>query len=134
MQRCNPRRGPEEGATAVEAAICLFLLLLLIFGIMQFAIALYSWNTMQLAVQQAGRYVMVNNATATTTTAEDQMKSVLTTAAVCTTPTAGQICVNATTAAGTPSTMTLTAKYRFNLTALLAGPFTMTAQATFPLD
>jgi Flp pilus assembly protein TadG len=134
MWHCHPIRASEGGATAVEAAICLFLLLSLIFGICEFGTALYSWNTMQLAVQQAGRYVMVNNATATTTTAETQMQSVLTTAAVCTTPTAGQICVNATTTAGTPKTMTLTASYQFNLTALLPGPFTMTAQATFPLD
>jgi Flp pilus assembly protein TadG len=133
MRRCVPIRGSDEGATAVEAAICLFLLFLLILGIIEFGMALYSWNTMQLAVQQAGRYAMIKNATITAAMAEDQMKSVLTTAAVCTTPTAGQICVDATTAAGTPSTMTLTATYRFNLIAL-AGPFTMTAQATFPLD
>jgi Flp pilus assembly protein TadG len=129
----NPKRGWEEGAAAVEAAISLSLPLLLILGIFEFGTALYSWNTMQLAVQQAGRYAMVNNATITAATAETQMQGVLTTAAICTSPTAGQICVNATTAAGTPSTMTLTAQYRFNLIAL-AGPFTMTAQATFPLD
>lgn len=117
----------------VEAAISLSVLLLLILGIIEFGMALYSWNTMQLAVQQAGRYAMVYNATCGTSCAETQMQGVLTSAAVCTAPTAGQICVNATTAAGSPSTMTLTAKYNFNFLAL-AGSFTMTSQGTFPLD
>jgi Flp pilus assembly protein TadG len=136
MRRHNPRRGWDEGAAAVEAAIGLSVLLFMILGIIEFGTALYSWNTMQLSVQQAGRYAMVKYASGSTcnaSCAETQMQTVLTTAAVCTTPTAGQICVNAATTAGTPSTMTLTAKYRFDFIAL-AGPFTMTAQGTFPLD
>jgi Flp pilus assembly protein TadG len=131
----HPRRGWDEGAAAVEAAITLSLLLLLILGIIEFGVALYNWNTMQLAIQQSGRFVMVNNG-CNASCAESQMQNVLTTAAVCTTPSAGQICVNATTNAGTPptpSTMTLTAAYGFNFIAL-TGPFTMTSQATFPLD
>jgi Flp pilus assembly protein TadG len=133
MRRRNLQRGWEEGAAAIEAAITLSLFLFLILGIIEFGTALYSWNTMQLAVEQAGRYAMVNSATVTPATAEAQMQTVLTSAAVCTAPAAGQICVDATIAAGSPSTMTLTAKYNFNFLAL-AGSFTMTNQATFPLD
>ena len=107
--------------------------LLFILGIVEFGTALYSWNTMQLAVEHAGRYAMVNNTTVTPAIAEAQMQTVLPTAAVCTTPSAGEICVNASTAAGSPPTITLTAKYNFNFLAL-AGSFILTSEATFPLD
>jgi hypothetical protein len=93
---------------------------------------LWQWNTMALAVEQAGRYVMVNNASCDTSCAQSQMQAILPTASVCTTPTAGQICVSASTSAGTPSTMTLTAAYDFNLLALF-GPFTITSEGTVPL-
>ena len=89
MQWRNPRRGRQEGAATVEAAISLSVLLLLILGIVEFGVALYNWNTMQLAIQQAGRFVMINNASCNAGCAETQMQNVLTTAAVCTTPTAG---------------------------------------------
>jgi Flp pilus assembly protein TadG len=133
MFRRIPQLGWDEGAAMVEAAITLSVFLFLLLGIIEFGMALFSWNTMQLAIGQAGRYAMVNNTTCGTSCAETQMQSVLTTAAVCTTPSAGQICVSATTAAGSPATMTLTAKYNFNFL-VLTGPFTMTSQATFPLD
>src|SRR5712671_3209031 len=128
------RLGWDEGATAVEAAITLSLILTLIFGVLGFGFALWQWNTMMLAVEQAGRYVMVNNATCGTSCAVTQMQTVLTSASSCTTPTAGQICVSATTAtATTPPTMTLTAAYNFNLVAL-SPSFTMTSQTVVPLD
>jgi Flp pilus assembly protein TadG len=143
MRGTNHRRSWDEGAATVETAITLFLLLSLILGIIEFGTALYSYNTMQLAVEQAGRYAMLQATIpptnvpppcGTVACAEAKMQTILTTAAVCTTPTAGQICVNATGPAGAnPQTMTLTASYRFNFIAL-AGPFTMTAQGTFPLD
>jgi len=89
---------------------------------------------MMLAVEQAGRYVMINNSTCGTTCAVSQMQTVLTTATSCTAPTAGQICVSATTAtATTPPTMTLTAAYNFNLVAFTPS-FTMTSQTVVPLD
>jgi Flp pilus assembly protein TadG len=136
VRRKGRRRGWDEGAAAVEAAIILNVLLLLIFGIIEFGTALWQWNTMQLAVQQAGRYAMIKSGASPpcdTSCAETQMQAVLTSAAICTTPTAGQICVSASTSAGSPSTMTLTAKYNINFVAL-AGAFTITSQATFPLD
>ena len=143
MRRTNHKRSWDEGAAAVETAIALFVLLLMILGIIEFGTALYSYNTMRLAVEQAGRYAMLQATIPPTNVpppcntvacAEAKMKTILTTAAVCAVPAAGQICVNATGPAGAnPPTMTLTASYRFNFIAL-AGQFTMTAQGTFPLD
>jgi Flp pilus assembly protein TadG len=141
-RRKNPRPRRDEGVAAVEAALILPILILAILGIMEFGTAFWQWNTMLLAVEQAGRYVMVNNAYSSNppgctgtlvSCAETQMQAVLTNASVCTTPSVGQVCVNASTSAGTPSTMTLTAAYSFNLLALFA-PFTITSQGTVPLD
>jgi len=92
----NPNRRWDEGAAAIEAAFVLPLLFLFVLGIVQFGNALWQWNTMLLAVEQAGRYVMVNNSTCNASCAETQMQAVLSSAAVCTTPTSGQMCVNAT--------------------------------------
>ena len=129
----QPHHGSQEGAAAVEAALILPVVFLALLGAIEFGAALWQWNTMLLAVEQAGRYVMVNYASCGTSCAQTQMQTVLPTAAVCTTPSVGQICVNASTTTGTPSTMTLTASYGFNLLAL-TGPFTITSQGTVPLD
>jgi Flp pilus assembly protein TadG len=134
MRGKSQRRGWDEGSTAVEAAITFSVMLTLIFGVVGFGFALWQSSTMMLAIEQAGRYVMVNNASCNTSCAVSQMQTVLTTAASCTTPTAGQICVSATTATGTtPPTMTLTAAYNFNLVAFTPS-FTMTSQTVVPLD
>jgi Flp pilus assembly protein TadG len=63
MDRKQRRREWNEGATAVETAIIIAVLTTLIFGIIEFGMALWQSNTMLLAVEQAGRYVMINNAT-----------------------------------------------------------------------
>jgi Flp pilus assembly protein TadG len=150
-----PKRGWDKGETAVETAITLAVLLALIFGVIQFGIALWQFNTMELAVEQAGRYVMINNASCGTSCAESQMETALSTYAgllpssgqTCTVtngnitpPTTGNICVSASTTAGTPSTMTLTAVYSYNFFYPVkfvigkSGLSTVTSQATFPLD
>jgi len=131
-QRRNRSRRQEEGTAAVEVAFIAPILFLAILGIVEFGMALWQWNTMLLAVEQTGRYVMVNNASCDTSCAQVQMQAALPAASVCATPTAGQICVSASKSAGTPSTMTLTAAYNFNLLALF-GPFTITSQGTVPL-
>jgi Flp pilus assembly protein TadG len=148
IPRRVPRRAWDEGATAVEAALIIGVLVFLIFGIIEFGTALWNWNTMVLAVGDAGRYVMVNTTcdpitnTCTlgcnTTCAVNQMQSTLATApgqvsATCSTPTDGQICLSANTTAGTPSTMTLTAAYGFKVIGL-SPTYTLTSQGTFPLD
>jgi Flp pilus assembly protein TadG len=132
VKRRGNRSGRQnEGTAAVEAAFIAPILFLAILGIVEFGIALWQWNTMLLAVEQTGRYVMVNNG-CDTSCAQIQMQAILPAASVCPTPTAGQICVSASKSAGIPSTMTLTAAYNFNLLALF-GPFTITSQATVPL-
>jgi Flp pilus assembly protein TadG len=137
MPRINSRRDWEEGATAVEAAISLGVLAFLIFGIIDFGMALWQWNTMVLAVEQAGRYAMVNNATITPATAEAQMQAVLTSASIScplpSSPAAGNWYICATTNAGTPPTMSLSVSYGYSIIGL-AGPFRVAAQATVPLD
>src|ERR1700746_912308 len=129
----NSRCRWDEGVAAVEAAFILPILFFAILGICEFGTAFGQWNTLLLAVEQAGRYVMVNNTTCDVSCAETQMQAILSSAAVCTTPSSGQICVSASTTAGRPSTMTLSAAYGFNLLSLF-GPFTMTSQGTVPLD
>jgi Flp pilus assembly protein TadG len=137
MRLKSSERGWDEGATAVETALVISILMLLLFGIMEFGYALWQWNTMMLAVEQAGRYVMINYGASPpcgTSCAVTQMQTVLTSASSCTTPTAGQICVSATTSlATTPPTMTLTSAYNINLVALIPS-FTMKTQTVVPLD
>jgi Flp pilus assembly protein TadG len=155
--RKAPRRGGDEGAVGVEAAIVLSLLLALIFGIVEFGFGFLQWNTMLLAVEQAGRYVMINNATCGTSCAVTQMQAVLTTATGCTAPTTpGQMCVSAcmnpdptkpfpmcviATPVPSPQTLRLTASYRLSFVALFnpvtmtrLAPLTLTRQVTVPLD
>ena len=52
-------RGAEEGATAVEAAVTMSALLFMLLGSIQFALVFWNWNTMLLAVEEAGRYAML---------------------------------------------------------------------------
>jgi len=59
--RGSTRRGVEEGSAAVEAAITISVLLPLIVGSVEFGRALWTYNTMVLAVEEAGRYAMVHN-------------------------------------------------------------------------
>jgi len=140
MIRSKPTlRGRDEGAVAVESAMTLSLLLLLILGIIEFAFEFWQWNTMLLAVSQAGRYVLVSHgrfvpSNCDTSCAQTQMQAILTSAAVCTSPVADQTCVSASlsTLNGTDG-MTLTALYGFNFIAL-AGPFTISSGIWVPLD
>ena len=129
VHRKIPKVRRNEGTAAVEAALIAPVLFFAILGIIELGTAFWQWNTMLLAVEQAGRYVMVNNSSCDVSCAEAQMQAVLPAASVCTTPSAGQISVCASTSA---SSMTLTSTYSFNLLSLF-GPFTITSQGTVPL-
>jgi Flp pilus assembly protein TadG len=54
-------RSSEEGAATAEAAIILSAFTLLIFGLVQFALVFWTWNTMMLGLEEGGRYAMVYN-------------------------------------------------------------------------
>lgn len=124
-------RTAEEGATAAEMALVVLAALILIFGSVEFALAFWSMNQLQLAVEETGRWLMVNNS-ATPAQAEARMQYYLPGSSTtgCTSPSAGQLCVNATQSSGT---MTLTASYGFNVIGI-GGHFTLASQATVPLD
>jgi Flp pilus assembly protein TadG len=55
------RYGGEEGAAAVEAGVIMSVLLLLIVGSIELGRAFWTYNTMLLAVEEAGRYAMTSN-------------------------------------------------------------------------
>jgi Flp pilus assembly protein TadG len=59
----NIRRS-EEGAVAVEFGLAMPVFLLLFLGVVEFGLALFENHQMLLAVSQAGRQVMVSQATA----------------------------------------------------------------------
>jgi Flp pilus assembly protein TadG len=138
MRGKAPGRGWDEGTTTVEAAITFSILFSLVFGILDFGMALWQFNTIELAVLQAGRYAMVNNSTITAAIAEAQMQAVLPSASIScplpSSPTAGNWYVCAMPPTGsTPQTMSLSASYGYNIIGLV-GPFKVTSQATVPLD
>jgi Flp pilus assembly protein TadG len=60
MTRRKPmERRADGGGASVEAALVISVLLLLLVGSVEFAHALWIYNTMLLAVEEAGRYAMV---------------------------------------------------------------------------
>lgn len=126
-------RRAEEGTTAVEMAVVIMAVLFLILGSIEFALAYWTMHTLQLAVQEAGRWVMVNNTDPNITTdAESQMTTYyLPGAQVCISPSPGQYCVNAIQSANN-NTVTLTAYYGFDVG--ITGSFTLTGETTVPLD
>lgn len=141
---CRARRGAEEGAVAVEFAIIVSVLMLLLLGIFEFGVAFYRWNTMLLAVQQAGRYVMIQygnsdtNTSCDTACAKQQLADILTDASSSCgdpdNPLGGQMCVDATCPSGcsTGNNMILSVTYGFNF--ITRVPFRLTASTTVPLE
>jgi Flp pilus assembly protein TadG len=59
--RKSSRRSAEAGTTTVEAGVTISLLLLIILGVVEFGQTFCTYNTMILAVEEAGRYAMVHN-------------------------------------------------------------------------
>jgi Flp pilus assembly protein TadG len=125
-------RRSEGGATAVEMAVVLMAAILLILGMIEFSIAYWNMHTLLLAVEEVGRWVMVNNSTVTTAAAQTRMQQYLPAASsICTTPSAGQYCVSATASNGQ---MTLIASYGYNVIGITGSPLILKSQNTVPLD
>jgi Flp pilus assembly protein TadG len=57
----RPRPGTEDGSTAAEAGVVISLLVLLIVGSIELGRTLWTYNTMLLAAEEAGRYAMVHH-------------------------------------------------------------------------
>jgi Flp pilus assembly protein TadG len=139
-------RGSEAGATAVEAALVLSLVVGMVLAIVDFAQAFFIWNTLQLVVGQASRYVIVQTsipnpppgsasascqfpAGSATSCAISALTTLLPGASSgCTgAPASGQYCVDANC---TASSCSLSALYGFNF----VGLYTLTGQITVPID
>ena len=134
-------RDSESGAAAVEAAFVLSIFVGVVLTIIDFAQAFFIWNTLQLVVGQTSRDVIVQNivqngipvSSCDTTCAETALQTAISrwlgvsSAAICSTPTAGQYCVNAMTS--TPATMTLSALYGFKF----VYSYTLGSQITVPI-
>jgi hypothetical protein len=62
MKVSNQRRGgSEDGTAAIEAVVSISVLFLFILGIVELAQAMWTYNTMLFAAEEAGRYAMVHN-------------------------------------------------------------------------
>jgi Flp pilus assembly protein TadG len=125
-------REAQEGSSAVEMALVTLVVAILILGMIEFALAYWTLNQLQLAVEETGRYAMVFNSSITPATAESYMQNYLPGSSTkdCTSPSANQFCVNATKSG---NTMTLTAYYGLNIIGL-TGTFTIAGRTTVPLD
>jgi Flp pilus assembly protein TadG len=132
-------RGSEDGATAIEAAFVLFIFVVVILTIINFGWAFFIWNTLQLVVGQASRYVMVQTsipnppgsafaqcppAGSAASCAISALTTLLPEASSSCggTPAPGQYCVSASCATNSCS---LSALYGFNLIGTLAGQITV---------
>jgi Flp pilus assembly protein TadG len=146
----SPHRA-EEGSVAVEAGITISVLLLLIIGSVEFGRAFWTYNTMLLAVEEAGRYAMVYNHGPVATCSPQNQAShcpafsntpLANCSAVWTqqilsayqAPSIG-VSVNEDTMSS-PPTMTICSSYTFDFLALQLvpyGPLQLTSQVTVPL-
>ena len=136
-------RGSEDGATAVEAALVLPIFVVMLLGIVDFAQAFFVWNTLQLVVGQASRYVIVQTsipppgsasancppAGSAASCAISELTTLLPGASSSCTgaPTPGQYCVSASC---TTTSCSLSALYGFDF----VGSYTLTGQITVPIS
>jgi Flp pilus assembly protein TadG len=138
-------RGWDEGSAAVEGAIALTFLIPIILGIIEFGIAFYSTNTMQLVIEEAGRYAMVNN-TATATACPGTPPAGCPPVAQCVATKATQVLasypvlsspsvsVSSFTAATTTAPAMMTIQGTFTPVSLLVPIPALTTQITVPLS
>jgi len=141
----------DDGSAAVETGMTISLLLLLILGSVEFGRAFWTYNTMGLAVEEAGRYAMVYNQGPGETCSPQSQASQCpifsdTPLANCSaervhqvlsTYQAPSIAVSVNEDTNTyPPTMTICASYFFDflpLQSLPYGPLSLTRQITVPL-
>ena len=135
----------EDGATAAEAALVLSIFVGVVLTIIDFAQAFFIWNTLQLVVGQASRYVMVQTnipnpppgsasascqppAGSATSCAISALTTLLPGASPsCVgTPAPGQYCVSASC---TATSCSLSALYGFKF----VGTYTLMGQITVPI-
>lgn len=120
----------EKGAAAVEAAILLPVLLLLLFGVMEFAYAFHTQITLTNAARDGVRVMAITNnpdrareaATAAASTLNPGLVASNFSPAPTTCPTG--------TAGTTTSRTTFTIQYELSTLTGIAGPFTMTGKGT----
>jgi len=135
--------GSESGATAVEAALILSLVVGMVLIVIDFAQAFFIWNTLQLVVGQASRYVIVQTSIpnppgsssadcppvgSATSCAISALTTLLPAASPSCTggPASGQYCVDASCIA---TSCSLSAVYGFKF----LGTYTLAGQITVPI-
>lgn len=124
ISRLQALRGAEDGGPMVDAALIFTVLLMLILGIIAFGSVYWAWNTMLLAVEEAGRYAMLYNPNTGYPTPPPQTCSLATpTLGDCAVAWANQTsgpvfgtlsCTSGCTPTTTTTTITFTAQYNFN--------------------
>ena len=146
MRQSRPlRRGKEEGSAAIEAAIVLPVLLLAVIGSVEFGRGLWTYHTMLLAVEEAGRYAMVYAASPTLLTSASCPNVTTVSLANCAKAKAdaylaayggtGISISPPSEDASTPKNLTITDTYTFNfITPILLpfGPINLTSRVVVP--
>jgi len=119
-------RAAEGGGPLVDAALIMSALLVLILGIIEVGSAYWGWNTMLLAVEEAGRYAMLYHDYPTN---PPGCTGALADCAVAWANQNGGNVFGSVSCTNAGSTMTCTATYNFNF----LYPITLTRAMTFPL-
>jgi hypothetical protein len=129
-----------------EMALVMVAALILILGMVQFALAYWYQHNLLVAVEHAGRSAMINNAMPSlSVNAAQYVCNLLDPGGTSCINVAGggscafspgQYCANAVTipSGGGTQIMSLTASYGFSFINVTGGGFTLTAQTTVPLD
>jgi Flp pilus assembly protein TadG len=126
------RRGNEEGSAAIETAIVLPVLLLFAIGSVEFGRGLWTYHTMLLAVEEAGRYAMVYGESPSLLTSASCPNVGSVTLQNCAVAKANAylaayggngVSVTSSQDAATPPNMTITATYSFNFIDPILLPF-----------
>jgi Flp pilus assembly protein TadG len=115
----------RRGSVAVEFAILLPVFLLFVLGIAEFGRALWIRQAMQFAVEEATRYGLADS-TLTTSQVNAKASSVFSSLS-------SESVTFSTTTSSSSMTVSATDSFTFLVPDLLPfGPFTLTAQSTFP--